>query len=783
MTKPSDDKHTSPEEERLLAAFSEGLLSQEELSIFESLLEKSPWLRDRLDQESGFVQISDALPDLKTPLSSPSGTLKKAIDSLLSDTNEADIRDGKKLKTERLSQRLMQTQSGITLRHRIGRGGMGEVFEGYDPQLDRSVAVKVLPTNLLDDPVAHERLFREAQAAAQLHHENIVAVHSIQQINDQWCLVQQLVPGESLQERLDRDHQLPWDDLQKLALHLARGLAAAHRRKIIHRDLKPSNILLDSEAHLARIADFGLAKRQSDQGLTTEGTVAGTPCFMSPEQAQAQELTPQSDLFSLGSVLYVAASGKLPFSGDNAYVILDQIRTKNPPSLKSLRSDLPDWFCQLASSLLEKDLKHRIASAEAVIEIIQNQSLPVSPNSHSKRTRPMVVAILATLASLVVLIGGYSAWLAARPSTAVGSGESEQPSNAKSIEAPAVSQKPFHVSGIDRSFDSFNEAVATAEDGSTVVVQSDGPFLVEPVNLGRKKLSIIAAPGRRPIIRSLDVKGVSLAPFISTRTDLLIQGLNIDWPIETESKLDVLGQAIIVFDGDKLSISDCRLKCGKGASCIQCSSGLTILSNSHLISVDGNCVVMRYGVSNIRGTNVFLEAKNAVILVSNLAPTPNPTTSEIVLQQSSIVADRFLTMVTHRPPQNKLSVKLDSVVFDCSSMCAVIGALTIARDSGFSNNFVSNFASLATWQDRNSVYKRGTTFLSFSFMRQPLQTIGNKVTDLQSWKSLFNEAMNGSVEASITTDNLTTSKMPIHHVSDASGTILEPCGIDPTKLP
>ena len=266
MTKPSGDKRISPEEERLLAAFSKGLLSQEELSVFESLLEKSPWLRDRLDQESGFLQISDALPNLKTPLASPSGPLQKTIDSLLSDTDEVDIRDGKKLKTERLSQRLMQTKSGITLRHRIGRGGMGEVFEGYDPQLDRSVAVKVLPTNLLDDPVAHERLFREAQAAAQLHHENIVAVHSIQQINDQWCLVQQLVPGESLQERLDRDHQLPWDDLQKLALHLARGLAAAHWRKIIHRDLKPSNILLDSDAQVARIADFGLDQRERALG-------------------------------------------------------------------------------------------------------------------------------------------------------------------------------------------------------------------------------------------------------------------------------------------------------------------------------------------------------------------------------------------------------------------------------------------------------------------------------------------------------------------------------------
>ncbi len=783
MTKPSDDTRVSPEEERLLAAFSEGLLSQEELSVFESLLEKSPWLRDRLDQESGFLQISDTLPNLKTPLSSPSGSLKKTIDSLLSDTDDADIRDGKKLKTERLSQRLMQTQSGITLRHRIGRGGMGEVFEGYDPQLDRSVAVKVLPTNLLDDPVAHERLFREAQAAAQLHHENIVAVHSIQQINDQWCLVQQLVPGESLQERLDRDHQLPWDDLQKLALHLARGLAAAHRRKIIHRDLKPSNILLDSEAHLARIADFGLAKRQSDQSLTTEGTVAGTPCFMSPEQAQAQELTPQSDLFSLGSVLYVAASGKLPFSGDNAYVILDQIRTKNPPCLKTLRSDLPEWFCQLVSILLEKDLKHRIASAEAVMEIIQNQSLQVSPKSQSRRTRPMVVAILATLASLVVLIAGYGAWLATLPSPADISADSAQTSNPQSIEAPVVSQKPFHVSGIDRSFDSLTEAVAAAEDGSTVLVHSDGPFLVEPVNLGRKKLSIIAAPGRRPIIGPLGLKGTSLAPFISTRADLLIQGLNIDWPIETESKLDVLGQAIIVFDGDNLSISDCRLECGKGASCIQCSSGLTILSNSHLISVDGNCVGGRYGGTNIRGTNIFLEAKNAVILVSNLVPTPNSTTSEIVLQQSSIQADRFLTVVTHRPPQNRLSVKLDSVVFDCSSICSILGALNIARDSGFSNNLSSNFASMVTWQDRNSVYNRGTTFLSFAFMRQPMQTLGNKVTDLQSWKSLFNEGMNGSVEASITTTNLTTANLPIHRFSDASGTIPELCGMDPTKLP
>jgi serine/threonine-protein kinase len=162
---------------------------------------------------------------------------------------------------------------------------MGVVFEGHDPALNRTVAIKVLAAVLAADEAARERFRREAQAAAALEHENIVAIHAIDQVYGTPFLVLQYVAGESLAERLAREGRLPFAEVRRIGAQVARGLAAAHAKSLVHRDIKPANILLEAATGRAKIADFGLAKAVDEGSLTRAGMVVGTPEFMSPEQA------------------------------------------------------------------------------------------------------------------------------------------------------------------------------------------------------------------------------------------------------------------------------------------------------------------------------------------------------------------------------------------------------------------------------------------------------------------------------------------------------------------
>ena len=171
------------------------------------------------------------------------------------------------------------------VRRMIGWGGMGIVLEAVDPLLKRTVAIKMLSPWKMLDAETEGRFLREAQSAAALAHENVVAIHAVEQVAGKLILVLEYVAGETLHDRVRREGKLPLDEVVRFGAQVARGLAAAHSRGLIHRDIKPANILLSEETGRAKIADFGLAKPTGEEGLTLDGTVVGTPEFMSPEQA------------------------------------------------------------------------------------------------------------------------------------------------------------------------------------------------------------------------------------------------------------------------------------------------------------------------------------------------------------------------------------------------------------------------------------------------------------------------------------------------------------------
>ena len=192
----------------------------------------------------------------------------------------------------------------------IGQGGMGVVLKAFEPALHRLVAIKVLAAAVAGSATARRRFTREAQAAAAVCHDHIVAVHGVHEADGLPYLVMQYVAGESLQTRLDRTGPLEVIEIVRIGLQTAPGLAAAHAQGLIHRDIKPANLLLENGLARVKITDFGLARMADDVQLTQNGVVAGTPEYMAPEQARGETVDHRADLFSLGSVLYALCTGR-----------------------------------------------------------------------------------------------------------------------------------------------------------------------------------------------------------------------------------------------------------------------------------------------------------------------------------------------------------------------------------------------------------------------------------------------------------------------------------------
>jgi serine/threonine-protein kinase len=217
------------------------------------------------------------------------------------------------------------------LEARIGAGGMSTVYRALDETLERMVAIKLLNREVSSDSDELERFRREARAVAQLSHPHIVGVIDAGEDEGRPYIVFEYIEGETLKERIRRLGPLPIPEAVAYAIEIARALGAAHARHIVHRDVKPQNVLIDEEGS-AKVTDFGIARTLDEEGLTADGRVIGTTDYVSPEQALGQPVTGQSDLYSLGIVLYEMLTGEVPFRGENQVAV----------AMKHVREPLPD---------------------------------------------------------------------------------------------------------------------------------------------------------------------------------------------------------------------------------------------------------------------------------------------------------------------------------------------------------------------------------------------------------------------------------------------------------
>lgn len=252
----------------------------------------------------------------------------------------------------------------------VGAGGMGIVMRAWDRSLRRIVAIKVLASHLSNSAAARRRFVREAQAAAAVSHDHVVAIHAVEADHEPPYLVMQYIEGKTLQQRLDAAGPLHVREVLRIGQQTALGLSAAHQQGIVHRDIKPANILLENGVERVRITDFGLARAIDDASMTQSGVVAGTPLFMAPEQAQGIQLDHRADLFSLGSVLYVMCTGRPPFRSSTIIGVIRRVCDDSPRPIREINPDVPDWLCVIIDRLLAKDPKDRYASAEEVAELL-----------------------------------------------------------------------------------------------------------------------------------------------------------------------------------------------------------------------------------------------------------------------------------------------------------------------------------------------------------------------------------------------------------------------------
>ena len=307
-----------------------------------------------------------------------------------------------------------------SLQRELGRGGMGIVYLARDVQLDRDVAIKVLPAHMARTTESRERFVREARTAAGLSHPHIVPIHRVGEAGGFVFFVMSYVEGETLGERLRARGPLPPADAMRVMREVAWALAYAHGRGIVHRDVKPDNILLEAGTGRALVTDFGIAHVDAhDRPITDPGKIMGTAHFMSPEQAANEPVDGRSDLYSLGVVGYLAASGRLPFDSSNLHALMVRQATEAPPSVMSAAPGLPPALGAAIDRCLARDPAARFTDGEALAAALAPKAdarpaLPPTLRAWLGARNPLLVPYMGwsgvigilTLANLIAWVTG-----------------------------------------------------------------------------------------------------------------------------------------------------------------------------------------------------------------------------------------------------------------------------------------------------------------------------------------------------------------------------------------
>jgi uncharacterized protein (TIGR03067 family) len=508
----------------------------------------------------------------------------------------------------------------------VGRGGMGIVLRAFDGKLHRVVAIKVMAAQLATNGTARKRFTREAQAAAAVSHDHIVTIHAVEDANGLPYLVMHFVSGMSLQERLERSGPLQVAEIVRIGMQTAAGLAAAHAQGLVHRDIKPANILLENGVERVKITDFGLARAASDASLTQSGVVAGTPQFMSPEQARGEAVDQRTDLFSLGSVLYAMCTGRAPFRASESMAVLKRVCEDAPRPIRETNADIPDWLVAIIDKLHAKDPADRYQTAAEVAALLNQHlahlqhpsvaPLPVTkPAKLPAARRRRIATVVALLCLTAIVIGVGAARL--RIFDSEGTPPGKEPAGKDG--PAALTDKAFVVLGgkaiAQRKFDTLAEAVQGASDGDTIEVRGNGPFVIKPIVIQSAALTIRAGESYRPVIKAdSDEQGNEL---LLTNAPLVLEGLEFQWVEARVLKPGGGRSRLVVSSGPmaRLHVVNCRFLMNRreGAPSRMSCIGLWNAPLCHI----RNCQFLVGGQGKLEGPCISSSASPRELMIEN----------------------------------------------------------------------------------------------------------------------------------------------------------------------
>jgi len=368
------------------------------------------------------------------------------------------------------------------LEEKIGSGGMSTVYRAYDPTLERWVAIKVMHRDISEDPDSLERFRREARAVARLSHPHVVTVIDFGEDDGTPYIVLEYVEGETLKERIKRMGRLPVAEAVAYAIEVGRALGSAHSERLVHRDVKPQNVLIDLQGR-GKVTDFGIARSLEDGGLTAPGRVLGTTDYVSPEQALGKEVTEQSDVYSLGVVLYEMLTGEVPFKAESQVGVAMQHVREPLPDVQRRRPEVSASLAAVLEHSTAKETANRYASVEEMVHDLEEVlAIEVARSGETSGEATNVLRALPddtadfaparlrnprrwalTVLAVLLLAGGAVAYFATRTEKGAGTVTAPRAAGLAAVSLGAQAAKDYDPEGDEKESP---EATRNAIDGN-----------------------------------------------------------------------------------------------------------------------------------------------------------------------------------------------------------------------------------------------------------------------------------------------------------------------------
>jgi tetratricopeptide (TPR) repeat protein len=399
------------------------------------------------------------------------------------------------------------------IRRLLGVGGMGAVYRARDEELDRDVALKLIRSDIADNPAALERFKREIHLSSRVTHRNVLRVYDLGESDGVRFLTMQFVEGDDLSTLLRREGRLPTPRLTRIFRQILEGLRAAHEQGVVHRDLKPQNILVDA-ADNVYVADFGLAKSIEQSGMTQTGAIVGTPSYMSPEQVKGATVDHRSDIYSAGVILYEMTTGTLPFVGSTPYEVMAQRLQRAPRPAAEINPELPPYLRRVLERCMAVDVAARYPSVGEVLRDVESGRFHTTLRFEAIRRRWLKPA--AVLAAVALLLGG-GVWLFRSRSPA------SREAKAASPALPVLGVVPFENRTGDAALDWYGEGVARlvadslAQSRNLRVVSTDRTAALRRDHADRAALQKAAAAAGIAYLLTGDILPAAGGPTVSAR--------------------------------------------------------------------------------------------------------------------------------------------------------------------------------------------------------------------------------------------------------------------------